>query len=179
MGRIMFPIYKIKVPAHPLDFCDMVLDAAGMEVIGHGFFAEVFGKPHCDRVYKIAEWSEADGYCTFLRTLSQQAQQNPFLPKVFGVWIISYPENENCQYYLAALEKLTPYEDSPDSVELASAVRQMLAAGIQLPAEPDALEQALSLLAATKQESFHDCFDIHNGNIMLRQKQLVITDPLI
>lgn len=166
----------------------MIHSQGRLKHFGSGCYASVYGSKKSNIVYKVGLVEKNDGYMAYLKVLQKQRVQNPYLPKIHGVRIYT---NGRDSYYVAALEKLKelPYNmySIVDAFEEAckdwmcdesiSAGRKKL--GIKtVVIYPKYLKEALDVIRTAKKSSRNIGYDLHDGNFMMRGKQVVITDPL-
>ncbi len=151
----------------------------GMQLLGAGAFARVYGRANHRRVVKIGEtW---DSYLKYVKMIGLQSD-NPYFPRIHDVKI---NRHENRDYYVIEMEKLIKWGNVPKKVRDAALeklgardlwdanyLRIKEAAG-ELEREAIKLLQKLWYRGTSR--------DVHRGNVMFRKRgrgyQLVFTDP--
>lgn len=168
--------------------------------IASGAFGTVYGAKGSDIVYKVGDCRNNDGYLSFLKTVAfHGSKDNPFLPKIFGIRFIMDRESKNDSRFVVALErlkdagsKLNSYSSvyDPEQRELYNLLKY--AAGEQQTFDYSDKEfnKTLSKQSAKNREYIlevgklikmakgENCIDMHNGNVMFRGNQMVVTDPI-
>lgn len=170
-----------------------IVDGLGQHRIGSGAFGVVYGVRGSDVVYKVCKTSTNGAYMSFVKQLSKQQQDNPFLPKIYGCAVFTsdariYSEKDS--YFVVVMERLNdqrpagfydaintvealcdPYESRFKSNDLLPGIKTVV---------PRVLRQAVSLLKRAKRAAGNDAsWDLHGGNFMIRgTNQLVVIDPL-
>jgi len=172
----MFPIRNIEVSNTEVFIDSLTRDCLSY---GSGSFARVYPSPDNQRVYKIIHKTDS-AYMKFLHALSEQTEQNPFLPVIYSVTNINYGE-----YVLVSMEPLERLEekakrDKPwlSFFEYEREFNTLLVSEDKLPKNKDALERAIDLVQKIKESDKKIFFDVHPFNIMLRQGHPVMTDVL-
>lgn len=186
-----FPIEIIKVKRKDCPkeaACDMIHSNGRLKLLGTGGYANVWGSKRSNIVYKVGKWEHYDGYMAYIKMLHKHCVENPYLPKIYGMRVYS---NSKESYYVIAMEKLKklPYSmrhivDAFEEVwetwtynERVHEGRKML--GIKMAVVyPKGMKEALDVVRDAKKSSRLIGYDVHDGNFMLRGKQVVITDPL-
>ncbi len=154
-----------------------------VKLLGFGMFASVYQHPTIpDMVAKLYDDDEAyDRYVEWC--LSNQ--QNPFVPKIYSVH--DYPE-----FKIVFMEKLKECDQSKFELWMKSEFvlddltpgfisAKVLARTLQnrtFTDEKDA--RFLAVLDFVQQQILINDYelDLHSGNVMMRGKEFVITDPL-
>jgi hypothetical protein len=151
-----------------------------------GAFAEVYINEETKRVVKIGEkW---DAYFVFAKAVYALNKHhgnslNPYLPRIYNLTIRS-------SWYMVEMELLRPLWNRQEAKEEAKGLidalerivgygrcpRDIAAYIIQFPSQVWELAAIISL-------TLNDCsrsprLDLHSCNVMLRDHQLVVTDPI-
>lgn len=156
--------------------------------IGSGSFANVYARKGENQVLKIGN-NPDDPWVRFAHKalVLYKTRPNPWLPVIHD---IAFFEKEPIKgqrygdtYYVATMERLTrvpetEFSDSKanyiatltDNMDYRAAIHVLKAIGV----DPLFIE-AMKLVSKL---CLHGYVDLHSGNIMMRGKQLVITDPL-
>jgi len=169
--------------------------------LGEGAFATVIGSPSGKTVFKIGADDgdgpytdvRCDAYLNYLKVICKD-QANPFFPKIKSATV--YHRGEEYAYIIE-MERLTSLEDGKNRNKLGATERHLFDvlqddeslegmarnAELMLKLAPELKrnKKVTSLLTMFKKlsELIEDWgSDIHDGNIMLRGRQLVITDPI-
>lgn len=153
---------------------------AGFKVIGSGAFATVYKHPsNKDLVVKVGEMNgygsggSNDPYIEYVKQAAKYPD-NPWFPKIHSVEICTPRYRHNKRYFVVVLERLTA-SDRPtfEMRELLSRPRPTL---IELKASlrPDFVCMLEVLQSMFKRFDR----DLHAGNILFRDKQPVISDPV-
>lgn len=179
------------------DWSDM-LTKYGFRNSGWGAFGSVWASPKHDYLLKVFG-SHDVAYATWVRT-SLQYKNNSAFPKFKGGKLIRLtPDvhairmerltdiyNGDSEYYMNILRYIDMLLSTDDGRNLAQIYKT---GGLKLVIEkyptlseflgkfPDTLE-AILVLAKAKNSNADFKYDLHGGNIMLRGKVLVFTDPL-
>lgn len=151
----------------------------GMQLIGRGAFASVYGRPNERRVVKIGEtW---DRYLKFVKRIGLHSD-NPHFPKLHNVQINRHEGND---YYVIEMEKLIKWGNVPKDVR----DRALAKFGVN-----NIYDLGYTRLKNIVGEAARDAIrtirkvwytggsrDMHRGNVMFRKKgkgfQLVLIDP--
>ncbi len=162
----------------------LVKEQGKYKTIGSGSYAMVYGAKNSPIVYKVGDAEEDEGYMSYLKVLSKQKKQNPFAPVIYGVRI--YTDYDGRSYFVVAMERLKPvkghirdviqfFQDTLDDSDIYDINGSIPLLGITVP-KP--LQEMTHLLDRAGQSCRHASYDFHCGNFMMRDKQLVVTDPL-
>lgn len=159
--------------------------------LGQGCFSEVYQHPtNPDRVLKFVKGDKA--YINYAR-FAMKNPQNPYLPKVFS---IKKPDFFSSFDYIVELEKLKACTAKKDR-QVTWKLQKF--GGFDLQEKPYRSISWISTSSWKKLAKLSPCSDfkqamnyimnraghlgvaddIHRGNIMFRQNQLVFTDPLV
>ena len=180
----MFNIERIKVKRHGYDAAEqLVKDQPGQwDCIGSGVYGTVYGCKGKDWVYKVSKVSCNKPYLSYIKQLSKLTAHNPYTPEIYGVRI--YEGDDNDDGFVVAMERLSSLNGAgrtrawafKDFMEDTSMSKDFAVLGIRLDVPPSIAELTKVLKAAKKQS--RGGWDLHMGNFMMREKQLVVTDPL-
>ena len=184
-----FKIEKIRTNGNGLDAAhQLVKDQPGdWRHIGSGVYGTVYGCKDKDWVYKVGDLSDNDGYLSYLTQLSNLKEHNPFTPKIYGV---RFYVGKYFSGFVVAMERLKPipqrgrgkvwalsdFIEGNGSSDL-KRVNDLSELGVKVEF-PKPLEEVIGLLRRAKKQSKWASWDLHMGNFMMRDRQLVITDPL-
>jgi hypothetical protein len=166
-----------------------IIEGMGQVRIGSGAFGVVYSERGSDVVYKVCEAGTNKPYMSFVKQLSKQKVDNPFLPKVYGCAVFT-SDVKGDSYFIVVMERLN--SDRPDGFydaigkveELVDPHSRRTPNNDLLPGfktvVPRALRSAVSLLKRAKRAAGKEAgWDLHGGNFMIRgQNQLVVIDPL-
>lgn len=183
----MFAVEKFKVKGDAYEIAKKMVKAQGnAKFMDSGAYGSVYGAKGSNVVYKIGNADDNEGYLAFIKVLAKQKTQNPFLPKVYGLRFIK--DNEGDHYFVVAMERLKElprgmghvcdwFEDElRGSSSGGGTAEKML--GVK-KSMPKPLKEALDVLRkAYKEGGSYVDWDLHRGNFMMRNKQIVVTDPL-
>lgn len=145
----------------------------GSRLVGRGLYAKVFSHPTNKKVViKVA--ADDKGYGAYVKWALKR-QGNPLVPIIFDHKRLTI---EDIIVTVTTIEKLKPIQDRFfghalaseflfDEIEEALDERRYLYKLL-----PDYSSSVLKFLYRNS-----DMLDLHSGNVMLRGKQLVITDP--
>lgn len=160
--------------------------------IGSGCYGSVYGGTGLNVVYKVGDVDINAGYLSFIRQVIKQDSHNPFTPKVFSVTIFDDCEE---RYFVVEMEKLKSMKRSqyPAARKIADMMynhsdlkvdRGLAALGIKIhiPEEIRELTKMLKRAYKNANRNIEWCdaidWDMHMGNFMQRDGQIVVTDPL-
>lgn len=186
----MFPIEYVIVPAGTeIQDCRspaMGLIESGMDLIGDGLYSRVYSSDKHDFVIKVTKGIDK-GYWHFINAVRMLGEGNPYLPRIHKV--VAFKENgfDNILCYATFMEKLKPtkkrtsWADAGTSGDMAAkAVRNAVSNAKHCndwPVRKDKRD-LIALLLIARDQYDASWFDFHQGNVMLRGRQLVITDPI-
>ena len=166
---------------------EMIRSQGDFRRLGSGAYGVVYGSRKSNIVYKMGEVNDNDGYLAFIKVLAKQKKHNPYLPRVYGVRFI---KDKNCnEYFVVAMERLQELpgrmEDAADLLRdilveekgIEDAAAAQLGIKMSVPAELKTAIRVLKQAYKEASKSYAD-WDLHNGNFMVRGRQLVVTDPL-
>lgn len=172
-----------------------IVNGLGQTRIGSGAFGVVYSERGSDVVYKVCEANANKAYMSFVKQLSKQKQDNPFLPKIYGCAVFTsdaqsaYGDSDKDSYFVVVMERLDdrrpdgfydainkveglcdPYESKNKEQDLLPGIKTIV---------PRALRQAVALMKRAKRGCSEAGWDLHGGNFMMRgDRQLVVIDPL-
>ena len=179
----MFTIERIKVKGSGLHAAEqLVKDQPGeWGYLGSGVYGTVYGCKDKDWVYKVGKVSCNGPYLSYIKQLSKLETHNPYTPEIYGVRIY---EGKPDSGFVVAMERLKPLDGSgrtkawafKDFMQEFRMDRGLASLGIRLDVPAQLSELSKVLLTAKKNS--RGSWDMHQGNFMMRKKQLVVTDPL-
>lgn len=163
-------------PQGTLEAYSAKLYAEGYREIGRGLFSDAWAKDNV--VVKVAR--NDMGYDRFLE-YALAYQHNPYFPKIYHVARYEGVESWNNPYGYATvvtMEKLRSVENTKKGRKTSDRV-ELDAEGVSKVPFDNSPEyrEAMKVLKELKKEVRR--IDLHDGNIMYRGKQLVITDPVV
>lgn len=164
----MFPIRDIRCSSAVILLDSLTNDDSNY--LGSGTFASVYKSADGRRAYKIIHKADS-AYMQFLVNLSEQTEQNPFLPVIYSVTNVN-----DGDHVLVSMELLKALPKA--QAELVIAFHSILNTTVPLPSNKDTLERAVAFLQSIAAECTGIFFDVHKDNIMLRGTQPVMTDVL-
>lgn len=166
-----------------------------MQIIGRGAFSHVFEHPQLPNVVAKLVSARDKNYQRYI-AWSQRHLHNPFVPTVLDMIECKAPRE---RYFIVFLEKLTNFRTDKSYVHhLAKAIGCLTQAEIDRIEKHlyyftfPALYRMLDRIITSKRcknvqlkevwnflalSGFHR-LDLHRGNVMLRGKQLIFTDPI-
>lgn len=181
----MFTVEKIRVKnADGYDSAlNLIKEQPGKwDEIGSGVYGTVYGckDPKKDWVYKIGDVDSNGGYLAWITELQKQKKHNPYTPLIYG---LRYYEGAQGSAFVVAMERLKPLRHEyygvlsvlSNQVRGSSQLKDMQKLGIVVPKE---FVQAVQMLMNARKSSGGAGWDLHGGNLMLRGRQIVVTDPL-
>jgi len=172
-----------------------------LKKLGEGAYATVLGSPSGKTVFKIGADDgdgayndiQCDAYLNYLKVVCKD-QSNPFFPKIKSATV--YLRGKEYAYIIE-MERLTSLEDGKNHNKLGATERYLfdvlqedeslegmahnVEVMLKLAPELKHNKKVTSLLMMSKKLSKliqEWGNDMHDGNIMLRGRQLVITDPI-
>ena len=145
-----------------------VQDEIGLRPLGSGAYSDVYEHPmNRDLVIKIGRQGRDDGWLGYATFCMKNAFTSPYLMQVHDVRL--FESKAGHEYYVAVMERLTPYTYHSFVKKYEEMCHWMGYAG---PDAPEILQQL------TREVGFGN--DMHGGNVMWRGApggQLVVTDP--
>lgn len=167
-------LYSIQGRRRALSKLKGIMYDLGFDYISQGIYGATFVHPNYPWVFKI--FTHDQHYQWYLNYAINN-QSNPYVPKIRGKYIAIDPKT-----YLVRIEKLqevdqNTYEAFDDLIwALRFEINNPQAQQIISDRHPSLRKIIEDLLVYTKSSGAR--FDIHEGNVMLRGSQLVITDPI-
>jgi hypothetical protein len=182
------PFHVVQTDETPHQYVSRITDELNYKMLGKGCFAAVYAPPKSDFVVKVGRNME-DGWLNYaadLQTSAHKLSGNKWIPTVHSVEIYEYPDDASTDYYyVAVMERLVPLKDNKATDGFAYALQEVVRIvrdygkqGVKLfdlIGIDKSLVDVLKLIC--KHQTYKD-IDIHNGNVMKRGTQFVITDPL-
>lgn len=172
---------RIKSSKVPIDRDTFVLDLIkrkGVKQIGAGKFGTVFANPDEDKVIKVCR---DDAYRSFMVQVLKY-QDNPWFPKVEIA--CDYTPKDEPPFLVVVMEKLRKGSQREvdgalclfdnERLEDITAMVQML--GMQDMEKMEHLSRVRKVLTRLYKKYGRD---FHRGNIMFRENQAVIIDPIV
>ena len=162
-----------------LDNARNVLHNAGYLTLGSGSFAEVFYKPNSNSDYVLKLFKSMDtGYMAFIKLA--QATKNIHFP-IFRGKMMKITKH----YYAIRIERLSEMPFNDESTKISD----LILGYVEFPKDPTFIER-MRKLEKTQPGIIEACDilrmtmdrldiqnDLHAGNMMMRGKTIVITDP--
>lgn len=168
------------------------LTKRGNAVIGSGCYAAAISCASPDKIIKIGN-SMSDPWLDYYDMIIKPNQKNPCVPKVHSF----YEDKEN-EYYVCIMERLTDYApriDKDTAVELCKDYttlhveeEEFRVVAANTPGLCDNVDHLIFLLNKIREytdelvssvsdgEGYRK-LDMHAGNFLFRENQLVVTDP--
>lgn len=158
--------------------------------LGSGLYARVYAKKGSDAVLKVGDVDRNDAYLSYVKAILRTKKQSAFLPQIIWVKIFRDPRTREPGVMIVKMEKLKAVRDSKEVEATIEALdnyfehwssrdtmfKSYKLLGVEVTVPKD-LRTAFSVLDSAQRSNDHT-WDWHSGNIMLRGKQLVFTDPL-
>lgn len=166
----------------------MIRKQGPFKEIGKGAYAHVYGSTKHNHVYKVGSVDDNFAYLKYVNFILSHPK-NPFLPKIYGVRYY-YPcqgANESRAYFVVAMEHLVPlawsepHSSVPKTLDFCvkNATESSAAVLGMKVIMPNNLKRVVKFLDAICNDEGSDCgLDLQRGNVMMRGKQIVITDPV-
>lgn len=181
----LFPVEQYKVDGDADDVARKMIDFQGAHYVGSGICARVYVNKRSKIAYKMGTVTANGGYISYVRTLANQKQQNPFTPKIYGMrYLRGWYDSEVFVVAMEALEELD-YRKSTMATLLGRYLEygeshvfgDFAGMGMSVNLSPE-LVQAREILHEAY--SLGDAgWDLHDGNFMMRGNQMVVTDPFV
>jgi hypothetical protein len=189
----MFAIEKYKVKDNAEKVAKSMIQHQGnFRYIGSGSYGEVYGAEDSNVVYKIGDANNNVGYLGYIKVLAKQKTHNPYTPKVYGVRFINGCGTSHV--FVVAMERLKPLPRNLHGVPDFFAEHLTRTGDGLSPTDkalgltqgiPKPLRSALTIIRsaytnANKGAHWSNSvdWDLHNGNFMMRDNQVVCIDPL-
>lgn len=163
---------------------DLLMSQQSGAQLGRGCFASVYASQH-NRVFRITHNLSDWGYLTYLEHVQQSGGRNPWLPVIYGVDVWMDDQNQMCMR--VEMERLSrPWDEWGNCadewkpwVQIVREIDDYTSYGKHFDwiVNNRELMQAIELVDQARKRSGHGV-DLHVGNIMMRDRQLVLTDPL-
>jgi hypothetical protein len=179
-------------------YLDRLVSKEGIQKLGGGAFSQVFQHPHYGNVV-VKVYTDKDAVYKKYVSWCMKHQSNPYVPKIIEQVTYKSPETKE-KYNIIFLQKMTPIKTVQKLISLlVKALKLNTAAAEDLPfmtafglegKEKDdfkLIDKYVRKGQADKDftEVWNhirtygpDKFDLHFGNVMLRDGQLVLTDPV-
>lgn len=154
------------------------LTKRGFAQLGRGAYGVVLQHPKSNKVIKVVHRPQSDGWPAYVKWVRDSGYAGSFGPKVYAYKYIA-----KGGFAIASMEKLdTTVGDSGDNSDL-WAKYQMFSATSRsdnpmIHTLADLAEPGISQFAKDFTKMFSYANDLHEGNVMSRAGQLVVTDPL-
>ena len=181
-------------------YLDRLISKDGIKKLGGGAFSRVFQHPHYGNVV-VKVYTDKDTVYKRYVSWCLKHQNNPYVPKIIEQVKYQSPETKE-KYNIVFMQKMTPIKTVQKLISLlVKALKLDTKAAEDLP-----FMQAFGLEAEKASEEDFDLidkyvklgrtdkdfaevwnhirtygkdkFDLHYGNVMLRDGQLVLTDPV-
>lgn len=178
MSKIIWP-----PRVHHYTFIRQLRDQ-GFRLAGSGAFASVYVNNKTKRAVKLGQ--KDDGYIVFAQAVyelqNNRKRKNPYLPRIYNLTMRS-------QWYMVEMEVLKPIRRTPylkDARVLCECIERVLVGGSR-PRDiagyvdkfgADVWELTALIGLVCNDAARAPSVDLHDFNIMLRGKQLVVTDPV-
>lgn len=155
-----------------------VLERAGYKKLGSGVYGTAFQrKSRPNEIIKLFSQND-EAYMAYVEFILEN-QDNPHFPKIIGK-----PMEITSDYYAVKMEKLEPVSRDTFDRKFYNGLEQYLNGydvtdsftEAYIDAHPK-FKEALDKLSNFKNQTHYE-WDFHAGNIMWRNKTLVILDPL-
>lgn len=148
-----------------------------MDYIGHGAEAVVYSDGKY--AYKLCNYSS--NYVKWLLDLRKnKLLDNPYVPKVFAIYVDKH--KKRCfvkMELLSSGRECKMYQISDDLHQKINGFYFKPAKKKRMTKKTVVLKQIADFISARERAGKLICLDMHSGNVMLRRKQLVITDPVV
>lgn len=186
----MFKIERVIVKGSPKTAAMAAIkrQGRGFKQIGSGAFGRVFGSKGHPVVFKIAEYDSEDGYVAWVKELQRCKKQNPLVPVIYGMWIYQNANDNYNPYYVVAMERLTSgyrragFLDAVDwfanKAESNIDREDPVAKYFGVERLPNPIIEVIAMIHRAMRRDPWLEYDLHYGNFMMRQGQIVVTDPL-
>lgn len=160
------------------------LKKKGFVELGKGYYSTVLSHPKSDRVIKVMNKTEEDGWLSYIRWAAKEGYTGTHAPKVYSYkWIKTKGNTEQTGFGVAVMERLEKTvgmcrrrEDTRFLREAFDYAMEGNSLATQL------LEQrcpGMTRFGILLKEKFSGHLDMHGGNYMVRKDgTLVVTDPV-
>jgi len=152
--------------------------------IGEGSYGTVYGVVGSDVVYKIGNIEENEPYLAYIKLLSRKRKHNPYTPIIHDIKFIRNKNGRNEGYFIIAMEKLKEMTDEMNDIfPLFSYVLYHNRDISVFKENTIDVTKELKDVITTLKKAYKSCvgwvsWDLHNGNFMRRDNQIVVIDPL-
>lgn len=181
-------------------YLDRLISKDGIKKLGGGAFSQVFQHPHYGNVV-VKVYTDKDTVYKRYASWCLKHQNNPYVPKIIEQVKYQSPETKE-KYNIVFMQKMTPIKTVQKLISLlvkalnlntkaAEDLPFMQAFGLEAEKASeedfDLIDKYVKLRRTDKDfaEVWNhirtygkDKFDLHYGNVMLRDGQLVLTDPV-
>ena len=143
----------------------------GYQELGSGLYSVVYGKPGVDKVIKIGghQGGGMDEYLHYIMWAISRGYAGKQAPKVYSFKL--YRDERGGYYYVVILERLSSDYDSYLRHQITDGTGHFRYDEKNIPAEWQEFAKEFT-------EEFPHANDMHEGNWMGRNGELVLTDPL-
>jgi hypothetical protein len=157
----------------------------GNVLLGAGCYAAALETRNPNIVAKVGTTLK-DPWLQFYEQIIKKCQKNKYVPQIFDIHI-----NKRMDYYMCKMERLDRYPSSTFRAMQHHALSHLLSSLVvekiseqdyyteikkyKAVSDPDALLQILHRLQAIKPKGVR--IDLHTGNLMYRNDELVVLDP--
>lgn len=168
--------------------------SSGFACIGSGMYAQVYTRSNVEHVVKIFKANDV-GYLAYIETLAQLGPVHGYTPNITR--IINYrmnpftsndPEQETCQHnldcYVVYMEQLTEDDNKTwhRRIRFTGLLKRYLSriedGEFNWNSVRPVHRDLLALLEIARERAGLKFFDLHVGNVLMRNGRFVITDPL-
>lgn len=160
----------------------MIEDQGNYKEIGSGSYGKVFGAVGSNIVYKIGRCYDNKPYLSYVENVIKNAKGNPFAPKIYGVRIYEDDYHRD-NVFVVAMERLCDLPgrmwyicDEFEEVFKSFEHKDKSPLGIKRIIHHD-LVSILKIIKQSCRKS-EGYTDFHDGNFMMRGKQVVVIDPI-
>lgn len=165
---------QVHLTDHSKDSYERALRGMGYRSAGSGCYANVFVKGK--HALKVCDTGQNDAYFTYLASLVNVSDTNPWKPKIYDVKM--FASRKGATFFVVCMERLKnlPRRDEEEfsPCDRASNKELIAIAG----KKQRGAEEILRWVFALNASKFHS-LDIHCGNIMKRSNgEYVLTDPV-
>ena len=151
--------------------------AKNLKQIGAGHFDIVYGRDDVEFVVKIGN-QENIGYIGYLQSLAEYNGKNPYFPKIYDVTFFEDEKDENKFWYAVRMERLVHGWSSEYNDKFRKDVNTLIAIVCGTASGNEHLNSVYRVVRRALDISQCNTTDLHEGNMMLRGKQIVLIDPI-
>jgi hypothetical protein len=167
---------------------------SGMSRLGGGLYSNVYSSHDTPFAIKVMSGCDA-GYLAYIQTISQLETDNPHVPKVFRYILYRYQNNfynigaipgktrkDTYVFFMEKLKQPARYNNRP--VERFAGLLRNLLNDARCGREIDwkslrpQHRDLITILELAREAAKQEYYDLHSGNIMVRENHFVVTDPL-